>query len=727
MGMPIGVQAQAVLEEQMLLEDDAGDVEFSTSGVEAPHGDRFQSLDLTGLFISEGQEDLVFRIQVADINPDNRIQYVEGGGVLVEFVMGEGSLTPMSVDRDDPEVSDDAAPDQYAIELRHDDGFAFTELYRFDVAQGDYVWVDYLGVAEIDTSLESWVVTVPRDDLLDSQGAAIRPGIPLREFYARSLGNFYGLYFISIQQDGSAGFFDVYDQMPDDGVPTGNFEAELGVQQTGHLRLDSPAPVRASNGEATTYVYDITLLSNADFVDDVNLAIVGAPSTWEVKLPADSVRVDNGTFLHMPVLVTTPFAHEHGSFESFVVEARSARDPSAVGRVELGVRYTEIPQPAGHHSTLWFHSRENPSNEITKTLDGVVGGQRVARAYFNAVDGTEDPGDAQIQVRPNDGSSICIQADAPACMTYHWIVPLEPTLQMGLDFDINGTGELEIPFRANHLMQDVTVSAELYYERASGFGPNDPMGSTEGQTYFLLGTFEESQPQSISTGQTMTFTSTFTPAPQADYIPYDPLGASMWMEVHLESHSSTTTLYADGVVQPTLAPGGEMTLPLNEYHDPVDDLYNQLTDVSVTMESEQQQYVNSGETVLFEVRIENTGVVNDQFTVTVGGHNEEWATLLGDSSFSIRSQESRRIVVAVTAPLASNQGDTVDLVLEAVSESDSNARALVRLFAEVDNTLDYDDQSHLVPTTDAELRNTPVGAWMVPVALLGALLMRRRN
>ncbi len=727
MGMPIGVQAQAVLEEQTLIEDEAGDVQLSSAGVDVPHGGRFAPLDLTGLYVSEGQESIVFRLQVADINPDNRIQYLEGGGIIVEFVMGDGVLTPMNFEREEQELDPDAAADQYAIEMRHDDGFAYAILYRFDVSQQEYVRVDYLEFPDVDTSLESWIITVPRNDLLDSQGASIRPGTPLREFYARSIGNFYGLYFLAFQEDDGAGYFDVYDQMPDDGVPAGLFEPELGVHQTGHLRLDSPAPVRASNGEATTYVYDITMWSNADFMDDVNLHIVGAPDSWEVKLPADSVRLGNSTYLHMPVLVTTPFGHEHGSFESFVVEARSARDPSAVGRVELGVRYTEIPQPAGHHSTLWLHSREGTSNELARGVDDVMGNQRIDRAYFNAAEPSDDDGDAQIQVRPNDGTQLCFQVDAPTCMQYHWYVPLEPTLQMGLDFDINGTGELEIPFKANHPMQDVTMEAELYYSRASAFGANDPQGSTNGQTFIQLGTFAETEPLSISTGQTATFTSAFTPSAEADFIPYDPLGASMWMEIHLTSQTSATTIFADGALLPTLAPGGEMTLPLNEYHDPVDDLYNQLTDVAVTMESEQEQYVNSGETVLFEVRIENTGVVNDEFSVAVSGHNDEWATLLGDTTFSIRSHESRRIVVAVSPPLATNQGDTADLVLEAVSVSDSNARALVRLYAEVDNTLDYDDQSHLVPMTDEELRNTPVGAWIAPLAMLGALLLRRRH
>jgi hypothetical protein len=169
-----------------------------------------------------------------------------------------------------------------------------------------------------------------------------------------------------------------------------------------------------------------------------------------------------------------------------------------------------------------------------------------------------------------------------------------------------------------------------------------------------------------------------------------------------------------------------MDLPLNEYHDPVDDLYNQLTDVDIEMESEQEQYVNTAETILFEVRIENTGVVNDQFDMAISGHNVEWARILGDESFSVRSHESRRVVVAVRAPIESVQGDTADLVLEAVSQSDGNARALVRMYAEVDNLIDHPDKSYLVPYTSDELTYTPVGSWLAPIALLGVGLLRRR-
>lgn len=725
--LPAGTLAQSDLEELPILEDVAGDMEVSSAGTSLPDNGRFQKADLVGLHVSEGPETITFRIQVADVAPEQEVMILEQGAIITEFILGEDD--PASDEGADTGGNGQSAEEQpveegprsnrFAVELYYYDGGSNVYLSRYDPAAQRFVDIAYLGEAAIDAPLDSFIISIPRDDLLDRNGAAIGPEIPLHSFVSYSQGWANGL----LLPTGEDGPFDVEDQMPDDGEPMGEFVPVLGVQQTGHLRLSSPAPVRASNGEATTYVYDVSLRSDADFIDDVRLEVVGAPSNWQVKLPATSVRLDNNTTIHMPVLVTTPFGHEHGSFENLLIEARSARDPSAVGRVELGVRYTEIPQPAGHHSMLWLHSRTNPSGQLNEALSTVFGGGDSVEAYFNAADPQDDERDEGLQVPPTrqSGSGFMDDEGRPAYMQYEWDVFLEPTLQIGLDFDLNETGELTVPFASQLPLQDAQMEGTLYYLQAG-----------EARDFFTinedaiaLGTFAPSEVGAGGAGQTVEFTSTFTPDPAGDFLLYEPQGATLWIELRL-TITQPLTLFADGVVSPQLAPGGEMLLPLNEYHDPVDDLYNQLTDVEVLMEGEQEQYVNSGETVLFEVRIHNTGVVNDEFEILLGGVNEEWATLLGDSTFSIRSHESRRVVVAVQAPSSSSNGETADLVLEAISKSDDNARALVRLYAEVDNLVDHPDKSHLVPITHDELTYTPVGSWLAPIALLGALAVMRR-
>lgn len=726
-GLPMGAQAQSALEEQEILVDEVGDLEVSSAGTSIPDNGRFQRSDLVGLYVSETPEDILFRIQVADVDPEQEIMFLEQGAIITEFALGEDDSeastgAPSSGDPNESGSSTQEASrsNRFALEIHHHDGGAFGYLSRYDPAAERFVDRAYLDAVTVDPATDSFIASVPRDDLLDRNGAAVAPEIPLHSFFTYSVGWGNGLF----MPTGEDGFFDVKDQMPDDGEPMGEFVPVLGVKQTGHLHLSSPAPVRASNGEATTYVYDVTLRSDADFIDDVALAVVGAPTNWQVKLPASSVRIDNETIIHMPVLVTTPFGHEHGSFENFIVEARSARDPSAVGRVEIGVRYTEIPQPAGHHSMLWLHSRSNPSSQLNEAFSTIFGGGNAVEAYFNPAAPEDDERDEALPVPPTrrGGAGFLDEEGRPASMEYQWRVFLEPTLQIGLDFDINGTGELTVPFVSELPLRDASLEGTLYY-----LGADQTRDSFfSGQEALTLGTFAPSDLKNGGAGQTVMFETTFTPDPAADFILYQPQGATMWMELRL-TIMHPATLFVDGAISPELAPGGELTLPLNEYHDPVDDLYNQLTDVEVIMESDQEQYVNSGETILFEVRIKNTGVVNDEFQVILGGVNEEWATLLGDPTFSVRSGESRRVVVAVHAPFTSSQGETADLVLEAISKSDDNARALVRLFAEVDNLIDHEDKSHLVPITHSELTYTPVGPWLAPLALLGAFAVLRRT
>ncbi len=684
-----------------VLEDRAGDLEIAAGGVEAPDPGRYQMVDLLSLSIVESAQSVQFVIAVDDVDQEPYILF-ETGQIFTYFSLGGA---------------------EYRVDIFTAN---FARLMKFDATLQRWAQVSQLELS-IDPEVDTFTATVPRQALQDASGAPMHPQVPLQDVRALGAGLFSPdctMQFIVVQEPCPV---TIIDSMPDEGETLGEYTPRLGVEQTGHLRLHSSTPVRASNGDDTTYVFEILLQNWADSPDDVVLSFQGAPSSWDVRIPAADVRIDANSSLRLPVLVSTPFAHKHGAFESFLVEAHSQRDPNAVGRVQLGIRYTEIPQPAGHHDTMWIHSRELTANDpLNQAFLDVFGFTNV---YFNAAQ--EDPNSDQVDV----GAGICGGSGTVAPLVhqrtnYCWMIFLEPTLEMGLDFDLNRTGTLTFPVQSTFPLQDAILKGELLYLSRNPADQNQNQNQNQFQMRnnprtVVLGAFGPSEPATSGVAGSETFEVDFTPYAEADLVPFAPHGASLWLSITLDV-GRPPTYVQDFVAAPNLIPGAMLQLPLLEYHDPVDDLFHSLTDVDIEMVSSQEALVNPGEMVLFDMRIVNSGVVNDRFALSLEGPNKEWAEVLGDVVIDVRAGSARQIAIAVRAPLDAMDGDQVDLIFQAQSTKDPDARALVRLLAEVDVEKDHPDQSILVDSTDAELTTRTVPAPFAAALGLLVLLRRRR-
>lgn len=677
---------------QTILDDNTGDVAITAAGVAVPNAGRFAAIDLVSLAMFEDAERIHVQVGVADVSPDPALPG-ENGQIFAHFSVGE-TLYRVA----------------YA-------GTFSARLLVYDAAADRFAQIRQVPL-DVDADENTLTAHLLRQDVLDEMGSALHPGLMVQNFYATSYALFGDDCRIQLLDQNAECPVKVGDRMPNDAEPTGEYRPVFGVVQTGHLFLDSDVRARASNGDDTTYVFEVELTNRDHEGDEVLLTIQNAPATWDVRIPADHVVIDGNSTLRLPVLVTTPFAHKHGAFESLLVEAHSERDSEAVGRLELGVRYTEVPQPAGHHDTVWFHSRSFESDFAGQAVvETVFGG--TSNAYFNTLQ--DDDNDAGMDV-PADNCGIDVDALGSLPTTrFCWRIYLEPALQMGLDFDVTRTGTVSVPVASTLPLQDAVFSGVLRYRSADAVfrqGPNFDDGSVD------LAVIAPSAPESIGAQGSTVFEGELVPTNASELVPFNPVGASMWLEFSVEV--TGVSIFGSGVASPVLEPGGTMTLPLNEYQDPVDDLFHSLTDVDIEMTSPQEMLVNPGETGLFELEIVNAGVVNDRFALQLDGTNTQWATILGDQVIDVKAGTSRAIVIAVAPPLGTDDGEQADLILEARSTKDPDARALVRLLAEADLDLDHTDQTPLVQGTDEELTTHTVPAPLGLAAGLVALALRRR-
>lgn len=533
-------QATEPATDLLLMEDPSGDQVVSMDGQPIPLDGRYRNMDLRSASITETEDAFTFTVTVDSMDDD--LPLLEWGTVNLAFAHNGQEyriqFRPLISFTANEGQGDVEVP--YAFLLRHDP----TEDAFVEVLARDAV-----------TDGASMSIDVPRMALLDPQGSPPFPGRVLSGFEAWSEGQ-EGLIYLS-QGEPTVRRPTVDDRMPDDGPSPIEVPVFHGIQQEGHVRLSSPEPMRASNGEATVFYYELEARSLGP-ADRYTPVARDLPAGWEVRFNTDSVAVNESGTTQFLAEVTIPFAHKHGSQETILVELPSQTDPATVGRAEIGVHYVAVPQPTGHHDTLYVHSTTYESF-YGMDLNGPTSGrgEPIGIGYINTLDVDER----------DDGSAIFSQAplfsvdDGNA--EWEWDLFLSPGLRMGLDFDLDDTGEWEFGFKTLKPLPAAVVSGTLYLW---------PAGAEE--TYFrdvedaiVLGTFDASDAQEIGVNGRGTFSGIFTPAESGDYIAYE-RGQRLMARVVLEAETPAISTGIDNVL---MEPGGRFRLPLLEYADTIAD------------------------------------------------------------------------------------------------------------------------------------------------------------
>lgn len=700
-----------------VLEDKTGDVQMMVAGTPAgnPTG-RFAAQDLVGLTVEETADSFVLHLKVASLTSAPEAPAAESALYTVAFAHGEVAYRVLFW----RQVGQDA---DYGGQLQ-----------VYDTGRGQYGSIERLPVT-VDAPAGIMTAAVAREQILDENGAAPFPSRFLTDFRATSAGLRITGQCWPMLPCQPLPTTAVLDAMPDQGVGPINVPVVLGIGQTGYARLFADTPVRASNGEATTFVFQVNATNLDDAKHYFSLAATGVPAGWQVTIASSVVELKAQQTATLPVLVTTPFGHNHGTFQDFLLEMVSLDDGGSVGRVELGVRYMATPQPAGHHNILYLHTAAVDGDPTFNSVFGTLFGFDPQNLYFNTLTPEEDDNDAGT---PVGGTSRFIW-DGPGSVPtgrFTWSIPLSPPLAMGLDFDPLGTGSIRILLNSVLPLPAAVLDGRIIHNIP--LEPCDPREDEgceyNGEDDYFVGRgtrtvvalIGPSTPVEVGTNAAnVAFEAPIVATPEGDYLPFQD-GATLTMQLNISFQRPETPF---GPRDMPKISGGSMTLPLQEYHDAVDTVFASSAGLMMHVDGSQQRQVNAGETAVFDLQLMNHGTEAATFDVSLTGPHVEWADVLGDARVTLAAGESRPLAIAVAAPASARQGDMADLVVTAANVADPTQRTLARLVVLVDETSDHPDDASRVAALDGQLsaKNVPAIPLAWAALALAVLVAARRR
>lgn len=703
---PVPATAQAVPETPiLLLEDDTGDVAADANGnpVDVPSGG-WDAMDLVSLSALETPAEVRFLLAVASLEATPQQSVLAAVAYEIVFRHLDETYKARVYVYDQTQANGEL--ERIPAGMDPDDGY------------GDYV--ASLPV-EVDVAAATIAVPVSRELLTDSKGAAPYPGRAL-DFFMVDAGLFNDGNIQVMGQSMPIPY--VEDRMPESGAADVVLPIQHGIMQTGDLRLDSDEPFRASNGEAATFVFRVNATNIGDGTQVAEFVAVGAPQGWDVRLPG-LVRLEAGQSVEVPVVVRTAFAHAHGSATAFTVEL-VGQDGASTGRVQLGLRYPKIAQPAGHHNTVHLHNLDDSDDPVRMGIGlfnrALSGYDFTKMPYFNTAPQEDDPTDAMTPVPGQTCESLRIQEDNDTVgTTYCWYAPLSPGLEMGLDFELDQPGSYSVPIHSLAPQPGARVQGQLVYY--------DPEETTDDPFFrffyepIVVATLLPSDRIDIAADGRQTFTGTVRAEEAGDYLPYK-RGAHLELQLEVRTNRPDN-FFLGPRTEPDLQPGGSLVLPLRDYEDAIDDAFAVAGGLHLALDGDSQRYANPGDTVVYTVALHNADDEGHDLAASLLGSNREWARIVGADGFGVAADGTRTIKVAVTVPADARDEDRADLVLEVASQEDVAVRSLVRLVTTVDTDVEHEDQASLLADAQAP-KDTPAApvAFLV-LALLGLALRRR--
>lgn len=653
-----------------LAEDAQGDVQTEVFGqgmlpAAAPNA---ASADLLALDIAEDAEALTFTLKVANLE-----QQLNFADYRTTFTWAKTEY-------------DLIFGRQVAEGVVSDSTFAYL-FYENDEGWNEYVDIDHA----MDIAGGTLTMIVPKAYLLSENGRYPLLGDKLEDLSVEARS-----YTTLFQFTASS-----YDRMPD-GEETLSYAFLFGDLQVGHLRLDADDRVRVSNGGATTFVYKVALQNKGDVDDQVAVELTDLHEGWNATVQSP-IRVPAGAERNVAILVSVPFAHEHGGFSSFNVTARSEENANALASLRLGVLHTPIPQPAGHHQELCLHAKSGNGNLLAAAFPWT-------QATMNTeCDHTGDAAEAS----PWGGGD-----------GFDWVIPLDPGLRMGLDFDMEKTGEIAGNI-VGHTQATGTLRAELHL--AQGIDPEtgDAQGLLLAESDSVDMTFDLSTPQP--------FKLTLTPTEEADYVPYA-RGQNMVLRLFFETSDDSPTICCLGAGTPGLTTADfKMSLPLNEYHDKLTGLSETAEALELKAEGPVEKSGFPGATMTYAFTLVNHDDEAMVVDLDAAGTDAILGTIVPEDAIELGAKESRKVTLAVTIPTDKNEGEELEVLLFAHAQEDPSKSAIARTKTLVVKTgsaeATADETSVLLAAQQEASQDTPMGGAVVAVLGLAvvALLVRRRS
>lgn len=490
------------------------------------------------------------------------------------------------------------------------------------------------------------------------------------------------------------------DRAPD----TGTWDAlvvQHGARQEASIKLSTPQAFPASNGEVGLYLYEVTA-RNEGKAGRFSFEAMGLPAGWSAGLPPPT-RLEAGQSAAFLLPVQTAFTHSHGSVFSFDLRMVDVDAKENAARLQLGLNYLPVPQPAGHHSTVYLHSRDR-SGELLNAAFGpayVVSDTNTFQdAFLNVLQ--EDGEDDQVAVEAEPCPSTPLTT--PTTSSYCWEARLHPELAMGLDFDLTRPGRYAVPVSSATLHPQAVLSGSIAYAVGDG--------------ELALATLQPSAPADL-VADTVVFEGLLEPTPESDIVPPRE-DADLVVHLRLDSLGDNP----EGIGphrNPTLMPGGVMDLPLLDFEPAVQALPQAN---GLTLSVDAQSGVNPGEETVLTVRLANDGEQPLRMALSAAARPTEWVDQVPQQGFTLRPGAANSRDVVVRVPSDALPGQAIDVVVIAQDVDDLSRQVFARTRLYVDTTTDWPDAKVAPEATKAA--ETPFGAFVGFLALGISLLARKR-
>ncbi|HLE47756.1 MAG TPA: hypothetical protein VI818_05610 [Candidatus Thermoplasmatota archaeon] len=535
------------------------------------------------------------------------------------------------------------------------------------------------------------------------------------------------------------------DRAPQDPAQFGApFTFQLGGNGRGFLGLTSAEPIRVSNGEATTIVYKADLTSQAKEPITVQLETANTEEGWSVRVPS-LLKVEAGQTVTFPVILALPFTHDHGRTATFLVKAQAVEDEGSYAELSLGVFWTDVPQPSAHHEGegggTFFHSAPDTD---ANGFEQVLAAFPRFNVWMNALDQDPDP-DARDDPVPslfNEGL-FCVfpQGGGQGCKTppeskHTWFFPLQPSLLLGLDFELSREGLFVFDILPKLQATSAKVVVELLYcdpaqmrqggqGGGGGGGGGGGAGCSNNTWNYGKVLARGERAGALAAGTAAHYEVPLKMDPGAEILQYKK-GANIGLRIVFTADTPQNII---GNGPEFITNKAHMDLPLIEYHDPVDQAFQNVGTLALVSKTPFEKRVNPGRTAVYKFDVKSNATDDQDVVLEVQGVNQDWARIVGDEKIELTPGESREIMLAISVPADAVAEERAELFFVAQNLRDSAVVAVTRLRATVvDPAVEViPDEAGQITDLDSDGGSPGFEALAILVGLAVVVAARRRR
>jgi hypothetical protein len=472
----------------------------------------------------------------------------------------------------------------------------------------------------------------------------------------------------------------------DDNAESNNvLQLEQGQEQRKGIQLHSPEPIRRTNGDAQTILFNVTATNFEEGEVSLQVKALNIPNGWEVTPIRPFVNVPGQSTISIPIAVSIPFKHNHGDTVTTEIVIENLETESKLDSLNLGLYFLKTPLPSGHHDTVWLHS-------LGDSNPNALGGSRGmwTAPFLTTLEQTPEDTRNPIQAHSDDFTNPSL---------FYWCLPITPAMMIGLDL-LEGSGEIGIDFRSELPYNGKLSGRLMLHGDGYGYGDSSRCDRSPGKEIASFGI------DSLVLERQVVNSNLIEIPTKASVTPPGMNDMVIELTYEFEAAPAIFNFY------PTVEHGMFMTLPLADYEDQIPS-FDSISAAKLALEGPSRVQRNPGAVAIFEFNLEGDGM----YDLELIGNQDAWASLPSLDS------PAGPVIVIIEVPDSADIGDVLELVLQA--ENDSGF-ALAQFSVEVAEG-EYPDDAAQANEIQNEREETPFPTILLVLAVLSVSFNKLRK